>query len=235
MTFDGPALAIFAHPDDAEISSGGTIAKWVAAGRDVHLLILTNGDRGSDDAARDRDELAATRAVEASAAGEVLGLSSVTILDVHDGELQNTLELRARVVRIIRTLQPTTVLSCDPTAWFFDNSYYNHADHRCAGEVALDAVFPGSGNPHYFADQLAEGLAPWPVHDVWLGWTLEANHREDISGYMVTKLAALAKHASQVEGDLIGFFEEWLPKEAAEEGEKIGAEHAEAFRRLTLD
>ena len=43
---DGPVLAVFAHPDDAEISSGGTLAKWAAQGREVHLLILTNGDRG---------------------------------------------------------------------------------------------------------------------------------------------------------------------------------------------
>src|SRR5437763_75850 len=45
----GPALAIFAHPDDAEISAGGTLARWAAAGREVHLLVLTNGDRGSED------------------------------------------------------------------------------------------------------------------------------------------------------------------------------------------
>ena len=52
----GAALAVFAHPDDAEICAGGTLAKWAAAGRDVHLLVLTNGDRGSGDATRDRVE-----------------------------------------------------------------------------------------------------------------------------------------------------------------------------------
>ena len=59
---EGPVLAVFAHPDDAEISSGGTLAKWAAQGREVHLLILTNGDRGSDDPDTDREELARTRA-----------------------------------------------------------------------------------------------------------------------------------------------------------------------------
>ena len=44
----GPVLGIFAHPDDAEISAGGTLARWASEGREVHLLILTNGDRGSD-------------------------------------------------------------------------------------------------------------------------------------------------------------------------------------------
>ena len=47
----GPVLAVFAHPDDAEIAAGGTIAGWTAAGREVHLLVLTNGDRGSSDPA----------------------------------------------------------------------------------------------------------------------------------------------------------------------------------------
>jgi len=71
------------------------------------------------------------------------------------------------------------------------------------------------------------------VHDVWLGWTNEANHLEDISGYFETKIAALAKHESQL-AEGIRFFEEFLAKEAVELGEKIGASHAEDFRVLDL-
>jgi hypothetical protein len=56
---------------------------------------------------------------------------------------------------------------------------------------------------------------------------------EDISGHFTTKMAALAKHDSQLtEG--IRFFEEFLGKEAVEAGEKIGVEHAEEFRVLDL-
>ena len=61
---EGPVLAVFGHPDDAEIAAGGTLAKWCADGREVHLLTLTNGDRGSEDPKPDRAELAVTRAVE---------------------------------------------------------------------------------------------------------------------------------------------------------------------------
>ena len=64
---------------------------------------------------------------------------------------------------------------------FFENRYYNHSDHRTAGSIALDAAFPGSGNPHFFAEQLAEGLAVQDVFDVWLGWTNEPNHAEDVT------------------------------------------------------
>jgi LmbE family N-acetylglucosaminyl deacetylase len=229
----GPVLAIYAHPDDAEISAGGTLAKWCAAGREVHLLVLTNGDRGSSDPLRDRGELAATRLVETQAAGEVLGLASTRVLGIPDGELANTFVVREAVVRRIREVRAETVLSVDPTAWFFENRYYNHTDHRRAGEIALDAAFPGAGNPHFFPEHLGEGLDVREIHDIWLGWTNEPNHIEDVSGYFEVKIAALAEHASQLtEG--IRFFEEFLAKEAVELGEKIGVSHAEDFRVLDL-
>jgi LmbE family N-acetylglucosaminyl deacetylase len=231
----GPVLAVFAHPDDAEISSGGTLARWAKEGRAVHLLVLTNGDRGSQDPAQDRAELAVTRRAETSSAASVLGLAGCRVLDTHDGELENTPSVRAEIARTIRELRPTTVVSCDPTAWFFGNRYFNHSDHRTAGATALDAVFPGAGNPHFFAEHLAEGLSPWSVPEIWLGWTNEPNHHQDITGFLEVKLDALAEHRSQVEGDMLGFFREWLPAEAEENGKKIGVQHAESFRILTLD
>src|SRR5206468_27452 len=69
---EGPVVAVFAHPDDAEISSGGTLAKWSAEGRDVHLVVLTNGDRGSEEPDCDREALARTRAEEQKRAAKVL-------------------------------------------------------------------------------------------------------------------------------------------------------------------
>lgn len=229
----GPVLAVFAHPDDAEICAGGTLAKWAARGREIHLLVLTNGDRGSADPFRDRAELAATRRAETLAAAEVLGLAGAHVLDIHDGELENTTEVRGTVVRWIRLVRAETVLTCDPTAWFFRDRYYNHSDHRRAGEIALDAVFPGAGNPHYFPEHLAEGLDVRQVHDVWLGWTNEPNHVEDVTGYFATAMAALAEHRSQVE-DGIAYFQQELEREAREAGAEIGAEHGERFRVLDL-
>jgi LmbE family N-acetylglucosaminyl deacetylase len=238
----GPVLAVFAHPDDAEISSGGTLARWAGEGRAVHLLVLTNGDRGSEDPAQDRAELARMRQAETGAAGAVMGLAGSRVLQhVHDGELENSPDIRAEIVRTIREVRPAIVLTCDPTAWFFGNpdkdsqpsfDYFNHADHRTAGAAALDAVFPGAGNPHFFSEQLAEGLSVWSVPEVWLGWSNEPNHFQDVSGFMEVKLAALTEHRSQVEGDMLGFFREWLPAEAEENGKKIGVQHAEGFRVL---
>lgn len=229
----GPVLAIFAHPDDAEICAGGTMASWAAAGREVHLLILTNGDRGSQDPAMARAELAAIRLVETEAAAREMGLASVRVLSTHDGELQNTAEVREAVVRRIREVRAATVLSCDPTAVFFENRYYNHSDHRMAGWVALDSAFPGSGNPHFYSEHLGEGLGVQDVDDVWLGWSNEPNRTHDITGHFATKVSALGKHASQLQ-EGIAFFEGFMGEEAKRAGEKIGAEHAEEFRVLEL-
>jgi LmbE family N-acetylglucosaminyl deacetylase len=238
----GPVLAIFAHPDDAEICAGGTLAKWASAGREVHLLVLTNGDRGSSDETADRAAIAATRLVETEAGAAVLGLKSARSLDVHDGELENTATVREAVVRRIREVRARTVLSCDPTAVFFEipiagtndsRTAYNHSDHRTAGAVALDAVFPGSGNPHFFPEHLAEGLEIQEVHDVWLGWTNEQNHVEDVTRHFDTKIAALAEHVSQItEG--IRLWDEWMREEARVAGERIGVGLAEEFRVLDL-
>ncbi len=184
----------------------------------MHLLILTNGDRGSQDPELDRAELAATRLRETEEAARVLGLASVRVGSVHDSELENTEEVREGVVRRIREVRAETVVACDPTTVFFENRYYNHSDHRVSGFVALDASYPGSGNPHFFPEQLHD-LQVQDVFDIWLGWTHEPNHVEDITGFLATKVDALAKHASQLE-EGIRFFEEFLGKDAVEAGRR---------------
>jgi len=229
----GPVLGVFAHPDDAEIAAGGTLASWAAGGREVHLFVLTNGDRGSGDPGASREQLAITRKAETEAAGDVLGLASVRILSIHDGELQNTLAVQEAVIRRIREVRAETVVSVDPTAVFFEDRYYNHSDHRTAGWIALDSVFPGSGNPHFFAEHFGEGLRPQDVYDVWLGWTNEPNHVEDVSATFGAKIDALACHASQL-SEGIRHFEESLREEAVTTGEKIGVALAEEFRVLDL-
>jgi LmbE family N-acetylglucosaminyl deacetylase len=225
---------VFAHPDDMEISAGGVLASWAATGREVHLLVLTNGDRGSGDATLPRAELARTRLAETEAAAELLGFASARMLSIHDGELENTVDIREAVVRRIREVHAGTVVSCDPTSVFFENRYYNHSDHRTAGWIALDACFPGAGNPHFFSEHLGEGLAVQNVFDIWLGWTNEPNRTEPIDAASFRKkVDALGKHASQI-SEGIAFWDEALGKDAREAGAKVGAEFAEEFRVLDL-
>jgi LmbE family N-acetylglucosaminyl deacetylase len=230
----GPVLAVFAHPDDMEICAGGVLAGWAAAGREVHLLVLTNGDRGSDDPSLSRAALAETRLAETEAAAALLGFSSARVLSTHDGELQNTTSVREAVVRRVREVHAETVVSVDPTGVFFEDRYYNHSDHRTAGWIALDSSFPGAGNPHFFSEHLGEGLGVQNVYDIWLGWTNEPNRTEPIDAASFRKkVDALGLHASQI-SEGIAYWDEALGKDAREAGAEIGTEFAERFRVLDL-
>src|SRR5687768_13609680 len=86
-------LAIYAHPDDLEISCGGALVRWSAAGGSTHLLTCTQGDKGTIDTAVEPQILAERRAAEAEAAAKVLGADSHDSLGYPDGELENDSEL----------------------------------------------------------------------------------------------------------------------------------------------
>src|ERR1700694_2982397 len=83
----GRALAIFAHPDDPEVACAGTLAAWVAAGCEAHLVIANAGDKGSG---TNPKELARLRQREAQEAAKVLGFASLEAVAYPDGELENT-------------------------------------------------------------------------------------------------------------------------------------------------
>src|SRR6266550_2281142 len=109
------ALAVYAHPDDAEISCGGTLARWAKAGTEVHVVVCTLGDKGTDDPDVDPGELTQRRAEESAAAAAVLGLAGHHSLGHPDGTLDNTLELRAALVGLLREHRPEVVVCPDPT------------------------------------------------------------------------------------------------------------------------
>lgn len=223
-------LAVYAHPDDPDVSAGGTLARWADAGCQVHVCICADGDKGSLDPGTDPKELVALRRAEVAAAGRILGVSQHHWLGFADGELDDTPALRGRLVELIRQLRPETVMSADPTAVFFGGHYVNHYDHRAVGWATLDAVTPAAGNPHYFP-----GAGPaHRVRVLYLSGTLEPDVWVDISRTIDRKVAALASHASQV-----GPPGEWLRKvvdqRAAQAGREAGVRRAEGFRQIRLD
>jgi len=80
------ALAVAAHPDDAEFGCGGTLAKWAAAGCSIHHVICTDGSKGTWDADADLTELVATRQEEQRQAARILGgTDDIVFLGWHDG------------------------------------------------------------------------------------------------------------------------------------------------------
>jgi len=229
----GRVLAVYAHPDDPEVSAGGTLARWADAGAAVHVVITTRGDKGTDDPGADTDALAATRVEEAAAAARVLGVAETHHLDHDDGELVDDRALRVELVRLVRRLRPDIVCCPDPTAVFLGDGYVNHRDHRVTGWAALDAVAPAAAGVHYFPELRAEGLAPHRVHELWLSGTREPNHWVDIGATIDRKIEAVLRHASQVPdgGDLLA---EFLRDAAADAGRVAGLRCAEAFRRVVL-
>jgi LmbE family N-acetylglucosaminyl deacetylase len=191
-------MVIMAHPDDPEFFSGGLIALWCAAGAEVTYLILTNGNKGSDDPHLTPEKLVALRQVEQQAAADILGVKQVIFYDEPDGELESTLVLRQRVVAEIRRYQPDAVITLDPTRYFSLGQYINHVDHRAAGEVAIDAIFPAARNRMYHPELLAEGLQPHTVQEVYLAGPQQPNRWVDISDVFETKLQAIRCHTSQI-------------------------------------
>jgi LmbE family N-acetylglucosaminyl deacetylase len=123
-------IAFGAHPDDCEIKAGGTGALWAARGDGVKFVSVTNGDIGHWREAG--GPLARRRAAEAKAADEVLGVTS-QVLDIHDGEVEPTLENRRTITRLIRGWNADIVLA--PRT----NDY--HPDHRYTGVLVQDSAY----------------------------------------------------------------------------------------------
>lgn len=223
------ALAVYAHPDDPEVSCGGTLARWAGAGAEVHVVICTTGDKGSSDPDIRPGDLARRRAAEVASATAALGVSGHHLLGHPDGEVENTTGLRAELVGLIRRLRPQVVVCPDPTAVFFGSSYFNHRDHREVGWATLDAVAPAAASPHYFR----EAGPPHQVEAVYLSGTLDPDLWVEITGTIETKARALMCHESQ-----LGETGEWLRQvvhQRAEEGGRVaGVPYAEGFRLLRL-
>jgi LmbE family N-acetylglucosaminyl deacetylase len=222
-------LAVYAHPDDADVGCGGTLARWAKGGTAVHLIVGTDGGKGTSDPTMQPKKLAAERAAELEASSALIGLTSVDNLGFRDGELTDSEEFRRTLVARVRQVRPDVVCGHDPTAIFFGQDYFNHRDHRILGLALLDAVAPAAALPHYFPD----AGPPHQVATVLLSGSLEPDDWVDVSDTIETKAAAVECHRSQFAGQS-GWAGEAVRQRAAEEGRRAGVAYAEGFRRLSL-
>lgn len=225
-------MVIVAHTDDAEFMAAGTVALWSREGTEVTYVIVTNGDKGSDDPSMSGEQLAAIRQSEQRRAASSLGVKEVLFLGYEDSMLQPTLDLRRDLVRVIRAYRPHTVITFDPTTRFITDNYPNHPDHRATGDAAVDAVFPSARDRLTFPELLDEGLQPHKVRELWLGASMSPNHWVDIEPVLEQKIEALRKHESQVSKFPV---DEFIPRMARAEAEGSPHALAESFRRLVLE
>ncbi|MFV1990278.1 MAG: PIG-L deacetylase family protein, partial [Acidimicrobiales bacterium] len=166
---------------------------------------------------------------ELEAAVGLLGISGLEFLTFPDGELRNVPGLRSELVRRIRTFRPDVVLSHDPTAVFFGDTYVNHPDHRELGWAVLEAVSPGAASPRYYPH---EG-DPHRVNEVYLSGTLEPDSHVDVAAVLDKKVEALLQQQSQL-GDDRGWVDASVRLRATQAGREAGLNAAEAFRTLRL-
>lgn len=176
-------LAIVAHPDDAELTCGGTLIKAARAGKRTGVLDLTAGEMGSRGSA-------AIRAAEAAEANAILGVATRETLGLPDSGIVNTPETRRLLARVLRRLRPQVVIAPAPAP------FGRHPDHRAAAELIRDAVFVSG------LRKLEDDLAPFRPRKVVHCITYREDHLKptfvvDISDTFDDKLAAIRCYRSQ--------------------------------------
>jgi LmbE family N-acetylglucosaminyl deacetylase len=226
-------MVIVAHPDDAEFMSAGSVAAWTKAGKEVVYVLVTSGDKGSEDPAIVPAELAARREIEQRNVCDILGVGSIEFLRHEDGTVTSDLRLRKDIVRAIRKHKPSAVITQNPTVRWSGN-YVNHPDHRATGDAAMDAVFPSARDVHMFPElKLNEGLEPHIVPHLYLSDRSDtADVTFDISDTVETKIKALAAHVTQVPDPTETG--KMVRKGAASIGGRVGFAHAESFKYFYL-
>ena len=222
-------MAIFAHPDDADVAAGGLLALLASQGCAVHLVVVCDGSKGSHVPLVDTRSLREVRHAELERAAEYLGATSVTCLERVDGGVTNDEELRATLVGLVREHRPEVVVGPDPTATFFGGVYVNHRDHRETGWALLDAVAPAAAMPLYFPER---GEAH-QVRQLLLSGTQEPDVVVDVSDTIDTKVKAVLAHSSQMGGDPEGI-QDVVYGRAEQAGRPVGVAFGEAFRSVEL-
>lgn len=220
------ALVIGAHPDDNEFGAGGFSAKLAKQGWDVTFIIATNGNKGTHDFSLSPHELSQIREQEQLAAAKVLGVKQVIFLRYNDGELETTTALRNEMALYIRHFKPHYLFTHDP--W---RAYMLHPDHRAVGFSVIDGVV--SARDHLFMPGLGQiGITLWRPEALFLWGAEQPNHFEDISEVFDTKIAALREHHTQLDKNTQ--WEERVRTNSKANGETLGVEAAEGFRKLDL-
>lgn len=223
------AMAIYAHPDDADIAAGGLLAQWASDGCTIHLVVICDGAKGSHVPQLDSTTLREARRDEFELAANLLGVSNAVCLNRPDGDVVNDQELRATLVGLVRKHRPEVVLGPDPTATFFGGVYVNHRDHRETGWALLDAVAPAAAMPLYFPEQ----GEPHQVHQLLLSGTHDPDVIADVSRTIDTKVKAVLSHVSQLAGDADAI-RDVVYGRAEQAGRPIGVAFGEAFRSVEL-
>ena len=214
-------IAFGAHPDDVEAVMGGTVAKLVEKGRSVLLVDLCDGEPA-------RHAARGMRAIQARQAAQTLGADRTT-LSLRDRLIQDTLEARLAVARLIRMHKPSLVFTTLGSGI--------HPDHKAVTDIVVNGVFYArlpkweevpetesleGAEPHeikrlFFGHCRME--PPWPAFDFAV----------DVTGTYERKLAALRAYEAVFSGDQATLLDKYMAEDRYI-GSLAGVQYAEAFR-----
>jgi bacillithiol biosynthesis deacetylase BshB1 len=213
---------ICAHPDDAELVMGGTVALEARRGRRVALVDLTRGESGSRGTPQQREE-------EAAAAARILGVAHRESLGLPDGGLSPTTEQKDRLVEALRRLRPRVVI-----AQHWDQ---RHPDHAAASRIVYEASFL-AGLKNY-KPELGPAFRPFKIAytpGVTEPAEIPPTFVVDITTTWDVKMKAIRAFASQFTaepGETVSLpfdrFQHAVEVAARRQGQRIGVEFGEAF------
>lgn len=177
-------LAFGAHPDDVELGCGATIAKEISLGKKVGIIDLTRGELGTRGSAD-------LRAIEATNAATILGVSLRENLDFADGFFTNNKQHQLEIIKMIRKYQPEIVL-CNA----IDD---RHIDHAKGSKLVSDACFlSGLIKVETFIEsQNQEKWRPKHVYHFIQWKNIEPDFVVDITGFLDKKVASVMAYSSQ--------------------------------------
>ncbi|MEZ4850737.1 MAG: bacillithiol biosynthesis deacetylase BshB1 [Bacteroidia bacterium] len=218
-------LVFGAHPDDAEIGCGGTIAKLVSEGKKVGIIDMTRGELGSRGSAELRD-------IEAQNAGKILGVEIRENLRFRDGFFVQDETHQLDIIKKVRKYQPDVILANAPSD--------RHPDHGRASKLVRDAVFL-SGLRKIETEFKGKSQKEWRPSKLFFyiqDYSLQPDFVVDISSWVEVKTSALAAFSSQFydpgSDEPITYistrdFWDFLDARARNMGHIIGATHGEGF------
>jgi bacillithiol biosynthesis deacetylase BshB1 len=219
-------LVLAAHPDDAELGAGGTIAKHVALGYKIGIIDLTRGELGTRGTPETRD-------IEASASAKILGVTHRENLRLKDGYFQNDSESQLAVIRMIRKYQPRIVIA---------NAIHDrHIDHGKGASLAYDACFLSGLVKIETRDENGKAQQPCRPNAVYhyiQSQLIEPDLIVDISEFWDKKMQAIQAFKTQFFDANSEEPETYISKpgflkmieaRAVEFGHAIGTSHGEGF------
>ncbi|MBN8578402.1 MAG: bacillithiol biosynthesis deacetylase BshB1 [Cytophagales bacterium] len=218
-------LVLAAHPDDAELGCGGTIARHVAMGHKVGVVDFTRGELGTRGSVAQRDQ-------EASDSASILGLAVRENLNFKDGFFQNDETHQHEVIKVLRKYRPEIVLA---------NAIYDrHPDHGKGAGLSFDACFYSglSKIETRHADALQEAWRPKHLYHFIQSQFIKPDFVVDVSAFWETKMQSVKAYKTQfydpqsTEPETFisnpGFMK-LLESRGQELGYTIGAQYGEGF------